>query len=118
MQSGINRRLIALIIVNEHQGTAVPKPVSVCSVRIPVVVPDPRLRVWKVLLIAASGNQVEVLIGGVHHVDAARKAGIGMKHYAVLVFVECADPLTVQGTGICSDIVVERRSIVCFLGGK
>ncbi len=81
--------------MNAHEGAAAPKPVSVCSVLVSVVVPDPCLRVWKFLLIAALGNQVEVLIGGVHHVDAARKAGIGMKHRAALVLVERANPLTV-----------------------
>src|SRR5215471_17561799 len=86
-------------VVPEQEGAAAPKSVSVCSVLVSVVVPDPGLRVWKVLLIAALGNQVEVLIGGVHHVDAARKAGIGMKHRAALVFIECANPLTVQGAG-------------------
>src|SRR5258708_28996163 len=101
--------------MNERKGAAVPKPASVCSVFIPVVVPNPVLRVWQILLIAAPGNQVKVLIGGVHHVDAACKAGIGMKHHAAPVLVECTDPLTVQGTGIRSDIVVERRSLVGFL---
>ena len=83
--------------MNEHEGATASKPVSVCSVLVSVVVPDPGLRVWKVLLIAALRNQVEVLIGGVHHVDAARKTGIGMKHRAALVLVEHADPLTIGG---------------------
>ena len=97
--------------MNEHEGAAALKPVFVYSVLVSVVVPDPCLRVWKVLLSATRGNQVEVLIGGVHHVNAARKAGIGMKHRAALVLVEHADSLTVQGAGVRSDIVVERGSI-------
>jgi hypothetical protein len=97
---------------------AAPKAASACSVLISVVVPDPLLRVWQVQLIAALGDQIEVLIGGVHHVDAARKAGIGMKHRAALVLVEHADPLTIGGAGVRSDIVVERRLMVGFLGDK
>ena len=97
--------------MHEHKGATASKPVSVCSVLVSVVVPDPGLRVWKVLLIAALGNQIKVLIGGVHHVDAACKARIGMKHRAALVLVEHADPLTIGGAGVRSDIVVERRSL-------
>ena len=104
--------------MNEHEGATAPKPISVCSVLVSVVVPDPVLRVWKVLLIAALRNQVKVLIGGVHHVDAARKAGRGMKHRAALALVEHADPLTIGGVGVRSDIVVERRLMVGFLGDK
>src|SRR5689334_10048598 len=91
---------------------------GVCSDLVSVVMPDPCLRVWKALLIAALGNQVEVLIGGIHHVNAARKAGIGMKHCAALVPIERANPLTVQGARVRSRIVVERRSFVSFFRGK
>ena len=63
-------------------------------------------------------NQVKVLIGGVHHIDAARKAGRGMKHRAALALVEHADPLTIGGARVRSDIVVERRLMVGFLGDK
>jgi len=43
-------------------------------VLVAVVVADPVLRVFLTGLVASLGDEVEVLVGGVHHVDAARVA--------------------------------------------
>src|SRR5258708_34578330 len=115
------RKLIVLpLSVTEPRPscTAVPKSVPMRSVLVSVMIPDPGLRVFQTLLIPSLGNQVEVLVGSVHHVDAPRVARVGVKHRAALVFVEDADALTVHHAGVRSCIVEERRSTLDFLGGK
>src|SRR6516164_2284557 len=42
-------------------------------------------------LVASLGHEIEVMIGGVHHVEAARVARIGVKHGAGRILVEHAD---------------------------
>ncbi len=83
-----------------------------------VVMPNPGLREFQAILISPFGAEIEVLIGGVHHVDSSRIAGVGVKHRTALTFVEHADPLPVHRAGIGSGIVVKRGSLVGFLGGK
>ena len=82
------------------------------------MVPDPVLRPFQTLLISPLRNQIEVVVGAVHHVDSPRVARVGVKNRAALVFVEHADSLTVRVVGVHSRIVVERRSTVDFLRGK
>src|SRR5579864_3242388 len=89
--------------------TAVLKFVSMRSVLVSVMVPDPGLRIFQTLLIASLGNQVEVLVGGIHHIDAPRVTRVGVKNRAVLAFIEDADALTVHHAGVRSCIVEERR---------
>src|SRR5215471_2447700 len=89
---------------------------SMRSVLVSVVVPNPVLRIFVTFLISPLGNQIKVLIGGIHHIDSSRKAGVGVKNRAALVFVEHAGSLPVHRSGISSCIVVEGASIVGFLG--
>jgi hypothetical protein len=98
--------------------TAVPKPLPLRSVLVAVMVADPGQRTFLTILISSPGSQVEVVVGGVHHSDSPRVAGVGVKDRAALVFGDHADPLPVQRAGIGSGIVVERGSLVGFLGGK
>src|ERR1700730_13369699 len=98
--------------------TAVPKPLPLRSVLVSVMVPDPGQRTFCTIVISSSGSQFEILVGGVHHVDTSRVARVGVKDRAALVFVEDTDPLPVQSVGTGSGIVVERGSLVGFLGGK
>src|SRR6266849_4516956 len=88
------------------------------SILVSVVVPDPGLRSFQTLLISPLRNQVEVVVGSVHHIDSPRVARVGVKNRAALVFVEHADSLTVRVVGVHSRLVVERRSTVGFLRGK
>src|SRR5260370_20359872 len=88
------------------------------SVQVSVVIPDPGLRVFQILLIPSLGNQVEVLVGGIHHIDAPRVARVGVKNRAALVFVEDADTLTIHHAGVRSCIAEERRSTLDFLRCK
>src|ERR1700741_2814396 len=63
-----------------------------CLVVSVLIVPaDPLHREIEAVLVAALGHEVEVLVGAVHHVDAARVAGIGVEHLAVLILGEDAD---------------------------
>src|SRR5258707_8169990 len=94
------------------------KSVSMRSVLVSVVIPDPGLRIFQTLLIPSLGNQVEVLVGGIHHIDAPRVARVGVKNRAALVFVEDADALTIHHAGVRSYIVEERRSTFDFLRVK
>src|SRR5260221_1445753 len=94
------------------------KSVSMRSVLVSVVIPDPGLRIFQTLLIPSLGNQVEVLVGGIHHIDAPRVARVGVKNRAALVLIEDADALTVHHAGVHSCIVEERRSTLDFLRGK
>src|SRR5260370_15226247 len=88
------------------------------SVLVSVMVPDPGLRTFWTILISPFGNEIEVLVGGLHHVDSPRVARVGVKHRAARVLVEHADALTVRIAWIRLRIVVERRSPLDFLGGK
>src|SRR5438045_1685293 len=56
--------------------------------RILVSQPHPIHRIWQVLLVTTERRQVEVMVGGVHHVEAAREAGIGVEDAALVVAVE------------------------------
>src|SRR6266699_1137162 len=63
------------------------------SILISIVVPDPVLRSFQTFLISPLRNQIEVVVGAVHHVDSPRVARVGVKNRAALVFVEHADSL-------------------------
>src|SRR6266700_1609132 len=52
---------------------------------------DPVHRIGQAVLVTAERGEVEILIGGVHHVEAAGEAGIGVKNLAGLVAEEHAD---------------------------
>src|SRR5260370_26751317 len=97
--------------------TAVPKSVSMRSVLVSVVIPDPGLRVFQTLLIPSLGNQVEGLVGGIHHIDAPRVARVGVKNRAALLLIEDHDALTAHHPGVRSFIVEERRATLDFLMG-
>src|ERR1700737_2239182 len=73
-----------------------------------IVVPDPGLRGARVF-IPPFRNQVEVVIGRVHHVDSASVGRVGVEQRAVLVFVKDGGPLAVWKTGIVCRIVVVGR---------
>src|SRR5438477_6076575 len=71
---------------------AMARAVRTCRSRsafVAIVVPHPVLWRFRVL-ISPFGNQVEVVIGGVHHVDSARVGGVGVKNGAAFVLVEHA----------------------------
>src|SRR5881392_2439316 len=56
-----------------------------------VAPPQPVHRVRQALFVTAERRQVEVVIGGIHHVEAAREAGIGVEDISRLVAIEHAD---------------------------
>src|ERR1700694_2461582 len=91
---------------------------SMRSILISIVVPDPGLWVFQTLLISPFRNQIEVVVGAIHHVDSPRVAGIGVRNRADLVSVEDTDALTIREAGIRFRIVEVRRSSVDFLRGK
>src|ERR1700737_4608471 len=94
-----------------HRSAQVPKNARCCasSVLVSVVVADPVLCRFRIL-ISSLRNQIEVVIGGVHHVDAPRIARVGVKDSAALVLVEHAGSLTVLETGTRFRIVVRGCS--------
>src|SRR3974390_1482943 len=57
-----------------------------------IVQTDPFHRIGQAFLVSAQRREVEILIGGVHHVEAAREAGIGVKNGAGFVAIERTDP--------------------------
>jgi len=95
-----------------------PERAVASSIFISIVVPDPGLWPFQTLLISTLRNQVEVVVGAVHHVDSPRIARVGMKNRTALVFVERTDSLTVRVVGIHYPIVIERCSTLDFLRGK
>src|SRR5258707_8928058 len=58
---------------------------------IPVAQPKPVHRIWQALLMAAERRQVEIMVGGIHHVEAAREAGIGVEDLALVAAIKHAD---------------------------
>src|SRR5256885_5837073 len=69
-----------------------------CSAPVSVVVLDPALRVLGVL-VSPLGNEVEIVVGRIHHVDTPRVARIGVEHRVAPVPVKHADTLAVHHTG-------------------
>src|SRR5512138_571289 len=47
--------------------------------------------IGQAFLVAAERGEIQVLIGGVHHVEPTREAGIGVEDLAPLVAIEHAD---------------------------
>ena len=60
-----------------------------------IVPPDPLHREVEAVLIASFWHKVEVLVGGIEHVNAPPVAGIGVEHVAALALVEDAHALLV-----------------------
>src|SRR5437879_5827925 len=77
------------------------------SVRVSIVMPDPGLRELQTVLVSPFGNQVEVVIGAVQHVDPAGIGRVGMEDRAPRVLVEDAEPLAVRAVHRRLRIVVE-----------
>src|SRR5437868_10082665 len=67
--------------------------------------PEPRHRAGRARLVAPPGHEVEILIGGIHHIDSAPEAGIGME-YVIALLVEHADPRQVRARGLLPGVVV------------
>src|SRR5207253_9617378 len=67
------------------------------------------------VFISPLGNQVEVVIRGVHHVDPARVRGVGVKNGAALVLVEHAGPLALRHAGIALRVIVRGRAALELL---
>src|SRR3984957_5835900 len=63
-----------------------------------VAQPQPVHRVRQALFVTTERRQVEIVIGGVHHVEAARKTGIGVKYLTCLIAVKYADAWRVLDT--------------------
>src|SRR5205814_3130562 len=84
------------------------------SILVSVVVPDPVLRSFQTLLISPLRNQIEVVVGAVHHVDSPRVARVGVNNRGALVFVQHAASLTVRVVGVHPRTVVECRSTVAY----
>src|SRR5579859_4277170 len=57
-----------------------------------VVVAYPVLRAVVSAFIAALGDQVQELVGAVHHVDATCEGGICVEHVPIFVSIEHTDP--------------------------
>ena len=51
----------------------------------------PRLRSLEVLLVSSLGHEIEVVVARIHHINAARKAGIGVEQIAVRGLVRHTD---------------------------
>ena len=56
-------------------------PIS--SLSIVVAMAYPRLRSLEVLLVSSLGHEIEAVVARIHHINAARKAGIGVEQIAV-----------------------------------
>src|SRR5256885_5078199 len=80
-----------------------------------VVVAHPGLREFQAVLVPTLGGQVEVVVGGVQHVDSPRVRGVSVKNGAARVPVEHADALPVAHADVEFRKVVERRSAFDFL---
>src|SRR5262249_20065428 len=74
----------------------------------PILVPalDPGHRLRQRGLVAALGLQIEVMVGGVHHVDPTRVARVGVEDGAARVLVEHAD------AGPLLECLRDRRIVV------
>src|SRR5262245_306492 len=70
------------------------------SVLIPIVVTHPRLGVVMTRFVTPLGDEIEEMIGAVHHINAACIGRIRVKDSSVLVPVKHADALTVRHPGI------------------
>jgi len=79
------------------------------------MMPDPRLGSLEILLVASLGNQIQVVVGGVQHIDAAGVARVGVENCAVLVFIEHTDSLSLGGCLLAFRIIVERFAAVDLL---
>src|SRR5207247_11438148 len=71
--------------------------------------PDPGLREFQVVLVPPLGNQVEVVVGGVQHVDSPRVARVRVENGAARVLVEPAHALTVGHADGGFRILTARR---------
>jgi hypothetical protein len=70
---------------------------------------QPRHRIGQAVLVAYLRNQIEIVIGRILHVEAARVAGISMEHGAVAILVEDA------GAGHLVDLRRQGVEIVALL---
>src|SRR5471032_3325128 len=78
------------------------------SVCVAVVMAHPRLR--RAALVASLRSEVDVVIRGVRHVDAAGVGRVGVKDRALLVLVEDTGPFTVRHPRTEARIVEELRA--------
>src|SRR5439155_19429268 len=75
------------------------------------------LREFQGVLVAPLGGQVEVVVGGVQHVDSPRVGGVGVKNGAARVLVEHADALAVgdrKSTRLNSSHVAISYAVFCL----
>src|SRR5216684_3889302 len=79
-----------------------------------VVVADPLLCERQAILVPSLRDDVEVLIGGVEHVDSARKRRVRVEDVAVQVFVEHAGAFAVGETRLLRSEVIDVRAACDF----